>query len=85
MSDFKFSNPNLDIINKFNRENEDYIKAETYISFLRNYLDLNYKFNQDSIVFNENKNKKINHSQLVGNIKLNPFFFDLNLVLFGIK
>mgnify|MGYP001315409736 FL=1 len=48
-------------------------------------MDLNYKFNKDNIEFIDDKNKKIYHSKLIGNIKLDPFFFDLKLILNGIK
>ena len=84
-SDIKFYNPNLNISNKFNNENENFTKAETRFRFLRNSLDLNYKFNRDSIELIDDKSKIINHSKLIGNIKLDPFFFDLNLILSGIR
>ena len=84
-SDIKFYNPNLNISNKFNKENENFTKAETRFRFLRNSLDLNYKFNRDSIELIDDKSKIINHSKLIGNIKLDPFFFDLNLILSGIR
>jgi hypothetical protein len=84
-SDIKFYNPNLNISNKFNKENENFTKAETRLRFLRNSLDLNYKFNRDSIELIDDKSKIINHSKLIGNIKLDPFFFDLNLILSGIS
>ncbi len=83
-SDIKFYNPNLNISNKFNKENENFTKAETRLRFLRNSLDLNYKFNRNSIELIHDKSKIINHSKLIGNIKLDPFFFDLNLILSGI-
>ena len=70
-----------DISNKFNNENENFAKAETNVRFLRNNLDLNYKFNQDSIELIDDESKIINHSKLIGNIKLDPFFFDLDLIL----
>jgi len=84
-SNIEFKNPNLNISNKFNNENEKFTKAETKVRFLRNSLNLNYKFNRDSIELIDDKNKIFNHSKLVGNIKLNPFFFDLNLILSGIR
>jgi hypothetical protein len=84
-SDIKFYNPNLNISNKFNNENENFTKAETRFRFLRNSLDLNYKFNRDSIELIDDKDKIINRSKLIGNIKLDPFFFDLNLILSGIR
>ena len=84
-SDIKFYNPNLNISNKFNKENENFTKAETRLRFLRNSLDLNYKFNRDSIELIDDNSKIINHSKLIGNIKLDPFFFDLNLILSEIR
>ena len=84
-SDIKFYNPNLNISNKFNKENENFTKAETRLRFIRNSLDLNYKFNRDSIELIDDKSKIINHSKLIGNIKLDPFFFDLDLILSEIR
>ena len=84
ISDIKFYNPNLNISNKFNKENENFTKAETRFRFLRNNLDLNYKFNKDIIEFIDDKKKIINRSKLIGNIDLDPFFFDLNLILSGV-
>ena len=84
-SDIKFYNPNLNISNKFNKENENFTKAETRLRFLRNSLDLNYKFNRDSIELIDDNSKIINHSKLIGNIKLDPFFFDLDLILSEIR
>ena len=51
---------------------------------MRNNLDLNYKFNKDNVEFIDSKIKKINHSILVGKVDLDPFFFDLNLILSGV-
>ena len=84
-SNIKFKNPNLKISNKFDKKDENFTKAKTNINFLRNNLDLNYKFNQNSIELIDDGNKIINHSKLIGNINLNPFFFDLSLILSGIS
>ena len=84
-SNIKFKNPNLKISNVFNKKDENFIKAKTNISFLRSNLNLNYKFNQNSIELIDDGNKSINHSKLIGNINLNPFFFDLSLILSGIS
>ena len=83
-SDIKFKSPKINILNEFNKENENFIKAKTIVRFLNNSLNLNYKFNQDSIEFIDDKSKIINNSKLIGNIDLDPFFFDLNLILSGI-
>ena len=83
--DIKFKNPNLNILNTFKRDNENFTKAKTNIKFLRHSLNLNYKFNKDGIEFIDDKNKIINRSKLVGNISLDSFFFDLNLILSGIR
>ncbi len=84
-STINFKNPKLNFVNEFNKENEDFIKAKTNISFLKNKLNLNYKFNHDSIELIDDGNNKINHSKLIGKIKLDPFFFDLSLILSGIS
>ena len=85
LSNINFDNPNLNISNEFNRESKVFTKAETKISFLRNNLDLNYTFNKDKIELTDDKRKLINHSKLAGTITLEPFFFDLNLILSGIR
>ena len=84
-SNINFQSPNLDILNEFNRKNEAFTIAKTNISFLKNNLDLNYKFNKESIELIDDKSKKINHSKLIGKIDLDPFFFDINLILSGIR
>ena len=83
--DIKFKNPNLNILSTFNKDSENFTKAKTNIKFLRNSLDLNYKFNKDGIELIDDKNNIINRSKLVGNISLDTFFFDLNLILSGIR
>ena len=55
--DIKFKNPNLNILSTFNKDSENFTKAKTNIKFLRNSLDLNYKFNQDGIELIDDKNK----------------------------
>ena len=52
---------------------------------MRNNLDLNYKFSRENIEFIDDETEKLNHSKLVGKIDLDPFFFDLNLILSGIS
>ena len=83
--DIKFKNPNLNILSTFNKDNQNFTEAKTNVKFLRHGLDLNYKFNQDGIELIDDKNKIINRSKLVGNISLDTFFFDLNLILSGIR
>tara|TARA_B100001175_G_scaffold306616_1_gene304923 strand:+ start:55 stop:1464 length:1410 start_codon:yes stop_codon:yes gene_type:complete len=85
MSDIQFNNPKINISNKFNKENENYTVASTNIEFLKNNLDLNYKFNKSAIELLDNESKKFNQSKLIGKIALDPFFFDLNLILSGIR
>ena len=85
LNNINFKNPPLNILNEFNNKNEDFVKAKTNINFLKHNLDLDYKFNKDSIEFINDGSKKINHSKLIGTIKLDPFFFDLSLILSGIK
>ena len=84
-SEIAFKNPNINISNKFDNKNENFTIAETKTRFLRNNLELNYKFNKDNIDFIDDKSKKIYHSKLIGNIELNPFFFNLNLILNNIR
>jgi len=85
ISNFRFKKPKVSISNKFNIENENFTIAESKIQFFRNKLNLNYKFNKDGIELIDDRNKIINHSKLIGNISLNPFFFDLNLILSGVR
>ena len=85
ISDIKFNKPKINILNKFNNKNENFTIASTNIELLKNNLDLNYKFNNNSIELLDDKSKKINHSKLVGKVELDPFFFDLNLILSGVR
>ena len=85
LSDIKFKNPDLNISSTFNKNNEDFTEAKTIIEFLKDNFVFNYKFNKDSIELINDKSSKINHSKLIGSINLNPFFFDLNLILSGIR
>ena len=86
-SSFSFQNPNIDIINKFNDDNEKKeVRAFTRISFLNTKTDLNYVFNKDQIVFVDKNRKNIrNKIKLLGNVELEPFFFNLDLHLSNIK
>ena len=81
----RFKNPNIYISNKFDKNDNNFTKAKTNIRFLRNYFDLDYRFNKNNIEFISNTKNIINHSKLTGDVKLDPFFFDLNLILSGIK
>ena len=83
--DIKFKNPNINILNTFNKKNENFSEGKTNIKFLRHFLDLNYNFNQDAVELFDDKRKIINHSKLIGNISLDTFFFDLNLILSEIR
>ena len=82
-SNLKFKNPNINILNEFNNFPKDFINVETNVGFLNNNLDLNYKFNKDKIVFiqSQNQNRLSHNSKLIGDINLNPFFFNLTLDL----
>tara|TARA_Y100000590_G_scaffold293552_1_gene330659 strand:- start:64 stop:1488 length:1425 start_codon:yes stop_codon:yes gene_type:complete len=84
-SNIKFKNPKLNITNKFSSENEAFTVADTSLKFLKNNFDFKYKFNEDSIEFFNDNKKIINTSKVIGNINLNPFFFDLNLILSGVR
>jgi len=84
ISDIKFNSPKINISNKFDKENEKFTIGNTNIELLRNNLDLNYKFNKTNIELLDDKIKKLNHSKLIGKIELDPFFFDLNLILSGV-
>jgi len=84
-SNIRFYNPNINISNNFDKKNENFINSKTKINFLRNNLVLNYKFNKNNIHFIDDSSKKITDSKLVGEVNLNPFFFDLNLILSGLS
>ncbi len=85
ISNLKFYNPNIYISNKFNKIDSEFTEAVSNIKFLKNSLGFNYKFNQNKIELFDQKKNIINHSYLIGDISLDPFFFDLNLVLSGIN
>ena len=73
-SNLRFKNPNIYISNKFDKNDNNFTKAKTNIRFLRNYFDLDYRFNKNNIEFISNTKNIINHSKLTGDIKLDPFF-----------
>tara|TARA_Y100000590_G_scaffold376896_1_gene442802 strand:- start:732 stop:2045 length:1314 start_codon:yes stop_codon:yes gene_type:complete len=83
----KFKNPQINISNKFDGKNSNFTIAQTNINFLKKNLNLNYKYNKENIEFFKNKNEIVssNSSNIYGKINLIPFFFDLNLILSGLK
>ena len=68
----------LDIINVHSHEDKNISKGENIISFLNSEIIINYKMEDDIIVFNSNnsrvKNSKVSY---IGKVSVNPF--DLNL------
>tara|TARA_B100000579_G_scaffold404335_1_gene389078 strand:- start:3366 stop:4802 length:1437 start_codon:yes stop_codon:yes gene_type:complete len=85
-SSIKFNNPNLNIENKFHKKS-DKTKSKSKISFLKNNFNFYYDIYKDNIDFYSPKNiiNFPNNSLTTGNVKLEPFFFDLKVILSGIK
>ncbi len=89
-SKLTFDSPNIEILSNFKKNlDNDYVLANSKITFLNNIINLVYKFNKNSIEFlqetsQKNQNFK-NKIKLKGIIDLNPFFFDLNINLANLK
>ena len=87
-SNVNFQNPNINIVNSFEKNyQDDNVKGTSEIKFLNNITSLNYIFNKNKIKFIESEDKtniqrKI---KLLGNIYLEPFFFNLKLELSNLK
>tara|TARA_Y100000590_G_scaffold457952_1_gene611641 strand:+ start:362 stop:1786 length:1425 start_codon:yes stop_codon:yes gene_type:complete len=85
---FKYKNPNIEINNTFNKNYENNeITGITKLSFLNYKIFSKYLFDKNQIIFlDSDDNKNLNDKFIfLGNIKLNPFFFNLNLNLNNIK
>lgn len=89
-SKLTFDNPNIEISNIFKKNLIDNSTlANSKIVFLNNVSEFNYKFSKKRIEFIDNKNQKNlnfkNKLNLLGNVDLEPFFFDLKIYLANLK
>ncbi len=88
-SNLIFKNPNIKIINQIEKNSENRIfNGVVKAKFLNNELNLTYSYNKNknkikikTINGNSNINDKV---QMIGDIELNPFFFNVNLNLLDI-
>jgi len=88
-STINFRNPNISILNQINKNDEkDILNGRSKIQFLDNKLNLTYSINNNLFKFETEKKSKISiKTDLFGNIELDPFYFNVNLILkkFDIK
>ena len=89
-SKLTFNNPNIEISNTFKKNFiDENTLGNSKITFLNNVTNLNYKFDKNNVEFLDNttkQNKSLkNKVNLLGNIDLTPFFFDLNITLANLK
>ena len=79
-----FTNPNIDFENQILKNlNQDKFIGISKVNFLNNKFDLNYKIGEKKIfIVNKKKNNELfERIDLTGNLDLNPFYFNLNLIL----
>ena len=83
-NEIKFKNPNINFLNLIKKNiNEENISGNSKINFLNNKINLNYVLDQNKLVFETKKRTSeiITKVDFSGKIDLNPFFFDINLIL----
>jgi len=77
----KFQNPNINISNKFKKNSKNIITGKSKINFLDNKLNLLFHKENNLLKFETEKLGKSIKSNLYGEIEIDPFYFNVNLVL----
>jgi len=80
-STIKFKNPNINILNHFEKKEENKISGKSKINFLDNKLNITFSKQNNLLKFETEKFNTIIKTDLYGEMELNPFYFDINLVL----
>ena len=77
----KFQNPNINIFNQFKTNKQNIITGKSKINFLDNKLNLLFNKENNLLKFETEKFDKSIKSDLYGKIEIDPFYFNVNLVL----
>ena len=77
----KFQNPNINIFNQFKKNNKNIITGKSKINFLDNKLNLLFYKENNLLKFETEKFDKSIKSDLYGEVEIDPFYFNVNLVL----
>ncbi len=77
----KFQNPNINISNKFIKNSKNIITGKSKINFLDNKLNLLFHKENNLLKFETEKLGKSIKSNLYGEVEIDPFYFNVNLVL----
>ncbi len=80
-SSIKFKNPNINILNQFEKKEENKTNGKSKINFLDNKLNIIFSKENNSLRFKTEKFNTMIKTDLYGEIELNPFYFNINLVL----
>ena len=85
-SNINFKNPNLKIVNLYNKF-DNKVEGNSKINFLNNKLNVEFYINNNKIIFKTVKNNidLPDKFELSGIIDLNPFFFDTSISLSNIN
>ena len=77
----KFYNPNINISNQFKKNNKNIITGKSKINFLDNKLNLLFHKENNLLKFETEKSNRSIKSNLYGEVEIDPFYFNVNLVL----
>ncbi len=80
-SSIKFRNPNINILSQFEKKDKNVTAGKSKIHFLDNKLNLIYSKENNLFKFETEKFNTQIKTDLYGEIELNPFYFNINLVL----
>ena len=78
-----FRNPNISILNQINKNGEkDILNGRSKVQFLDNKLNLTYSINNNLFKFKTEKKSEISiKTDLFGDVEIDPFYFNVNLIL----
>ena len=77
----KFKNPNLIITNNFALESHSNFSGNSLINFLNENININYKFDKDTITVNSPSSTVNQKIKIFSNINLDPFYLDAKIIM----
>ena len=80
-SSIKFRNPNINILSQFEKKDKNVTAGKSKIHFLDNKLNLIYSKENNLLKFETEKFNTQIKTDLYGEIELDPFYFNINLIL----